>query len=86
MQSVLLHQGKGYIDTQRKNPNSWLGFNQIDPNPYYDAQTEQADKQIQQAYGLDPDGIVGPLTKIVLFNEKKSLKIPHIAYKQIDPH
>jgi general secretion pathway protein A len=63
-----------------------IGFNQIDLNPYYDDQTELAVKQIQQAYGLDPDGIVGPLTKIVLFNEKKSLKIPHIAYNQIDPH
>jgi general secretion pathway protein A len=63
-----------------------IGFNQIDLNPYYDDQTEQAVKQIQQAYGLDPDGIVGPLTKIVLFNEKKSLEIPHIAYNQIDPH
>lgn len=62
-----------------------IGFNQIDLNPYYDDQTEQAVKQIQQAYGLDPDGIVGPLTKIVLFNEKKSLKIPHIAYNKIDP-
>jgi len=63
-----------------------LGFDHIDLNPYYDDQTEQAVKQIQQAYGLDPDGIVGPLTKIVLFNEKKSLNIPHIAYNQIDPH
>jgi general secretion pathway protein A len=62
-----------------------IGFNQIDLNPYYDDQTEEAVKQIQLAYGLDPDGIVGPLTKIVLLNEKKSLKIPHIAYNRIDP-
>ena len=56
-----------------------LGFSHIVINPFYDAQTKDVIKKIQEKHGLAPDGIVGPLTKIVLYNEKKSLKIPHIA-------
>lgn len=55
-----------------------IGFEQIDLTPYYDEYTEQAVRQIQEKSGLRADGIVGPLTKIVLFNEKASLNIPHI--------
>jgi general secretion pathway protein A len=56
-----------------------IGFNSIEINPLYDDHTKTAVKQIQQKNGLRPDGIVGPLTKIVLYNEKTSLNIPHIA-------
>jgi hypothetical protein len=31
-------------------------------------------------YGLEPDGIVGSQTKIVLFNENQRLDIPHIRH------
>ncbi len=58
-----------------------IGFEQIDISPYYDENTEQAVRQIQEKYALRADGIVGPLTKIVLFNEKASLNIPHIEAK-----
>ena len=56
-----------------------IGFDHIDISPHYDGETEQAIKQIQEKYGLQTDGIVGPLTKIALFNEKKSLSGPHIT-------
>jgi general secretion pathway protein A len=56
-----------------------IGYDKIKINPVYDDQTKAAVKKIQIKYGLKADGLVGPLTKIVLYNEKKSLKIPHIA-------
>jgi len=56
-----------------------MGYDKIKINPVYDDQTKAAVKKIQIKYGLKVDGLVGPLTKIVLYNEKKSLKIPHIT-------
>jgi general secretion pathway protein A len=56
-----------------------IGFNRIEINPVFDDYAKQAVKQVQKKNGLRPDGIVGPLTKIVLYNEKKSLNIPHIT-------
>jgi general secretion pathway protein A len=56
-----------------------MGYVEIKINPVYDDQTWAAVRKIQTKYGLKADGLVGPLTKIVLYNEKKSLKIPHIT-------
>ncbi|MFC1814636.1 ExeA family protein [Thermodesulfobacteriota bacterium] len=55
-----------------------IGFNNIQLSPFYDSQTKEAIKQIQEKHGIKADGIVGPLTKIVLYNEIKSSEIPHI--------
>ena len=56
-----------------------IGYNKIKIDPVYDEQTKAAIKTIQAKYGLKADALVGPLTKIVLYNEKKSLKLPHIT-------
>jgi general secretion pathway protein A len=56
-----------------------LGYHDIEMNPAYDFKTLEIVKGIQRAHGLQADGVVGPLTKMVLFNEKSSLRIPHIA-------
>jgi general secretion pathway protein A len=55
-----------------------IGFNEIEINPFYDEQTQQAVREIQKKYGIQIDGVVGSTTKIVLHNEKKILGIPHI--------
>ena len=55
-----------------------IGFKNIDIRPVYDAATRQAIKAVQARHGLQVDGIVGSLTKIALYNEKKALPIPHI--------
>ena len=56
-----------------------IGFNDIEVSPLYDERTREAVKEVQEKHGLRADGMVGPLTKIILYNEKKSLKIPHIT-------
>lgn len=55
-----------------------IGFHGLDINPVYDEQTKEAVKNLQKKHGIGVDGIVGPLTKIILYNEKRSLRIPHI--------
>ena len=56
-----------------------LGYHDIEINPAYDFKTLEIVKGIQRDHGLQADGVVGPFTKMVLFNEKPSLRIPHIA-------
>lgn len=56
-----------------------IGYKDIEITPIYDEKTMKAVKQIQRKYGIRTDGIVGPMTKMALYNEKASLKIPHLA-------
>jgi general secretion pathway protein A len=56
-----------------------IGFSDIDMRPVYDKVTRKAIKEIQKKNGLRGDGVVGPLTKIILYNEVGSLKLPHIT-------
>ena len=62
-----------------------IGFKDVEINPFYDEPAKEAVKEIQEKYGIQVDGIVGPMTKIVLYNEKVSLKIPHIKDKTSKP-
>ena len=55
-----------------------MGFSDIAVNPDYDAATRAAVKNIQAKNGILPDGVVGPFTKIILYNEHGSFEIPHI--------
>lgn len=64
-----------------------IGFNNIEVTPYYDEAVRDAVKAVQKRNGIAVDGIVGPVTKIVLYNEKEGLKIPHIvAYGTEKPY
>ncbi|MBN2033111.1 MAG: AAA family ATPase [Deltaproteobacteria bacterium] len=56
-----------------------LGFKGLDLGPVYDEKTVTAIKGIQAKHGLDTDGIVGPLTRIALYNEQGFLTIPHLG-------
>ncbi len=55
-----------------------IGFDRIDTGPLYDEHTQKTVEEIQKKNGLQVDGFVGPLTKIILYNELDSLKIPHL--------
>ena len=55
------------------------GFNQIEISPVYDEVTENIVRKIQGEHGIEIDGIVGPFTKIALYNQVQSLNIPHIV-------
>lgn len=55
-----------------------IGFKEIKLDRSYDDVTMETVKKIQEKHGIEVDGIVGPKTKIVIYNEKKELNIPHI--------
>ena len=55
-----------------------IGFDNITDNSDYDAYTRRAIQTIQRQNGLNPDGLVGPMTKIILYNQSESWKIPHL--------
>lgn len=58
-----------------------IGFPEIDPAPVYDAQTRSIISGLQARHGLLNDGLVGSQTKIVLYNENKSLELPFLDYQ-----
>jgi len=55
-----------------------IGFENIELSPQFDETTRLAIEGIQLKHDLPVDGVVGSMTKIALYNEKKSLKIPHL--------
>jgi general secretion pathway protein A len=56
-----------------------LGYAGIPLNTDYDGATQKAIEQIQAKYGVPVDGIVGNLTKIILYREGKSFGIPRLV-------
>jgi general secretion pathway protein A len=56
-----------------------LGYKDLDITPTYDDKTARAIKQVQRRHGILVDGVVGPLTKIALYNEKATLAIPRLS-------
>jgi len=56
-----------------------IGFDTIDISSDYDEDTLFTIMTIQKKHGLPVDGIVGPLTKIALYNEMETLSIPRIV-------
>ena len=63
-----------------------IGYSDLEINSIYDDQTKQAVVEIQKKNGLPQDGVVGPFTKIILYNELKSIKIPKIyGNGEVDP-
>ncbi|MDP2645359.1 MAG: AAA family ATPase [Desulfobacterales bacterium] len=61
-----------------------IGFKGIHVSPGYDGPAREAVMEIQEKHGIVPDGIVGSRTKIVLYNEIKSFKIPYITQRAAD--
>lgn len=55
-----------------------IGYEGIELVPQYDATTRRAIMDIQQKHNLPVDGVVGPMTKIALYNEKRKIGIPFL--------
>ena len=53
-----------------------IGHSGAELTPYYDEYTQDVVKRIQRNYGLEDDGVVGPLTKIALYNQSHPSRIP----------
>ncbi|QTA82902.1 AAA ATPase-like domain-containing protein, peptidoglycan binding-like domain-containing [Desulfonema limicola] len=60
-----------------------IGFKNIKISPDYDNETQAAIEAIQKKNNIIIDGKVGPITKIIIYNEKKSFNIPHISSSKL---
>jgi len=56
-----------------------LGYNEVNIDEEYDDWTRRAVEEVQAKYGIPVDGFVGPLTKMILYQEKESFEIPRLA-------
>jgi general secretion pathway protein A len=56
-----------------------LGFENVAIDDQYDGLTQHAVESLQAKYGIPVDGYVGPLTKIILYKEKDSFKMPQLS-------
>jgi general secretion pathway protein A len=56
-----------------------IGHDEVALTPEYDKQTQAIIKDLQQKHGILTDGFVGPLTKIVLYNEKEDFLAPRLV-------
>ncbi len=57
-----------------------IGFKGLDPVPTYDPATKAVVEELQAVNGILVDGVVGSMTKIILYNRVEGLNIPHIHY------
>ena len=56
-----------------------LGHTDIPLSKDYDATTQKTVEQIQAKYGVPVDGVVGNLTKIILYREGARFDIPRLV-------
>jgi hypothetical protein len=61
-----------------------LGYHNVDLNDDYDVRTRNAIEEIQTQYGLQADGNVDTLTKIILYKSKGSFEMPRLSKKNRD--
>jgi len=56
-----------------------LGFGNVEMSDVYDTWTRSAVEEVQAKYGIPVDGFVGPLTKIILYRERKTFEMPYLS-------
>ncbi|MBW1616008.1 MAG: AAA family ATPase [Deltaproteobacteria bacterium] len=59
-----------------------VGFKHLIPNYEFNDETDIAIRSVQQKHNITQDGVVGSLTKIILYNELGTLDIPHIRFEK----
>lgn len=56
-----------------------IGYEEVALTPEFDTLTQAIIKNLQYRHGINADGFVGPLTKIVLYNEKEDIWAPRLV-------
>ena len=65
-----------------KNLLRKAGYDQIGMNPVFDRQTRVAILDFQKRHRLIPDGLIGPLTKILLIKEANAVTYPKLSEQE----
>lgn len=56
-----------------------VGYDHLDPAPVFDDETRRSVMDFQMRHRLVPDGLVGPLTKMVLIRESNASDMPQLS-------
>jgi general secretion pathway protein A len=85
--------GYDFIIGQGADPNALLqvkkmllriGYDGIDPTPAYDSSLRRSIKDFQSRHQLKADGLIGPLTKILLIREAGDIDLPLLDQNRED--
>jgi general secretion pathway protein A len=79
LQDVITPQSQGDGVKTLKAILQQLGYRQLKMTGSYDKESFDIIKHIQKKNGVEADGLVGPLTKIILYNESPSFVKPSLA-------
>jgi len=79
LQGMITPQSEGSAVKTLKYILQQLGYRQLDTTDRYDKETFEIIKHIQKKNGIKTDGLVGPLTKIILYNESIAFEKPSLA-------
>ncbi len=56
-----------------------IGHGDIGISPIYDDRLRRAVEEVQENHGIAVDGVVGPVTKIILYNDLKTVEVPRLT-------
>jgi peptidoglycan hydrolase-like protein with peptidoglycan-binding domain len=73
------------VETLKKRLHEIGMLNNYQPDEKFDEQTEEAVKSLQKKYHLRDDGIVGSMTKMVLYRSLPFLHLPGLGGKGHEP-
>jgi hypothetical protein len=79
LQGIISERSRVHDIMSLKNILLQLGYNHIVLTEIYDAETKKVIKDIQKKYGLHVDGLVGPFTKVALYNESREFIKPSLV-------
>jgi general secretion pathway protein A len=61
-----------------------IGYEDVVPTPVYDASMRRSIQDFQSRHQLNADGLVGPLTKILLIREAGDIDVPLLNQSKED--
>jgi general secretion pathway protein A len=79
LQGLILPESRSDNVKILKNILQQLGYRQLETTDFYDKQSVEVIKHLQKKNGVQIDGKIGPITKIILYNESRSFAKPSLA-------
>ena len=84
LQGLIIPESRGDDVKTLKNILQQLGYRQLEMTDLYDEESVEVVKHLQKKNGVKIDGKIGPITKIILYNESRSFAKPSLAVLEGD--
>ena len=76
--SVISQKSQGASVLQVKQMLDAIGYHHLPESPFVDPPTYHAIVDFQISQGIEPDGLIGPVTKILLFQVTQAIQMPQL--------